>query len=47
MDSVTVSEINKVIERFEHGMRLQADIDIAYNGLCDIVKAEMYNKLPF
>jgi hypothetical protein len=47
MDSITLAEINNVIERLEQGMRLQADLDIAYNGWCDIVKAEMYNKLSF
>ena len=35
-----------MIDNLEQGVRTQADLDIAYTGWCDIVKSEMYYKLP-
>ena len=41
-----LSSVNTAIADLEGSLRTQDDIDIAFNGWCNIVKGEMYDKLP-
>ena len=41
-----LSSVNSAITDLEGSLRTQKDIDVAFNGWCDLVKAEMYAKLP-
>ena len=41
-----LSSVNTTIADLEDSCRTQSDIDVTYNGWCDLVKDEMYAKLP-
>ena len=47
MNNGTITEINALVNQLEQGMRTQSDTDIAYNGWCNLVKSEMYDKLSY
>ncbi len=42
-----VSELLNIIEKLEHGVRTQNNIDSVYNDFCDILKKNMYKDIPF
>lgn len=48
-DDSIISKVNDHILRLEQGLRLrlQSDIDTAYDGWCDLVRIEMYDKLSY
>ncbi len=35
------------VTHVEGSLRMQNDIDVAYDGWCDIVRGEMYGSLPY
>ena len=41
-----LSSVNTAIADLEGSLRSQEDIDVAFNGWCNLVKGEMYAKLP-
>ena len=41
-----LSSVNTAIADLEGSLHTQADIDVAFNGWCNLVKGEMYAKLP-
>jgi hypothetical protein len=43
----TITEINALMAKLEHSMRMQSDIDLAYNEWCNIVSSEMYDKIAY
>jgi len=47
MNNGTITEINALVNQLEQGMRTQSDTGIAYNGWCNLVKSEMYDKLSY
>ena len=42
-----LTNVNTAIADLEGSLRSQTDIDLAFNGWCELVKNEMYNRLPF
>jgi len=46
-DNSTLTAVNSLIDTLEQGFRTQSELDTAYNGWCDIIKHDMYSKLPF
>jgi len=46
-DRYILTQVRFVIDKLEQGLRMQTDIDIAYDNWCKIVKHEMYDKLSF
>ena len=45
-DIYILSSVNTAIADLEGSLRTQDDIDVAFNGWCNLVKGEMYAKLP-
>ena len=45
-DVSVLSSVNTAIADLEGSLRTQDDIDVAFNGWCDLVKGEMYARLP-
>jgi len=46
-DIDTFTKDNSEMDKLEHGLRMQNDIDTAYDRWCKKVKHEMYDKLAF